>query len=72
MFKSDKAKSVETITAKLADTVNELERHADEQLEKAAAQKAAAYAAEAAHAAHKAEHHLANAVASNIRALLEP
>lgn len=66
----DKNKSVETITAKLTSTVAELERHADDQLVKAAAQKAAAVEAEHNHRAHFAEHELAKRVATNIKALL--
>lgn len=63
-------KSVEKITSKLSKTVAELEAHADDQLQKAQAQKAAAAAAENAHAAHKREHELAKKVAGNIKALL--
>lgn len=70
MFSKPKAKNVETITAKLHSTVQELEAHADEQLERASAQRVAAAAAEAAHAAHKEEHLRARTVAGNIKALL--
>lgn len=63
-------KSVEAITATLHDTVGELERHADEQLQHAENQKAVIAYAEAAHDAHKAEHALAKNVAANIKALL--
>lgn len=66
----NKTKSVQLITAKLHDTVAELESHADDQLQKAEGQRAAMAAAEAAHRAHIAEHELATTVAGNIRSLL--
>lgn len=68
--KSQRPKNVEAITAKLHDTVAELEFHADDQLSKAATQKAVAAAAEAAHDAHRVEHELAKTVAGNIKSLL--
>lgn len=63
-------KSVETITARLHDTVAELESHAEDQLVKAQIQQSAIAAAIAAHDGHRAEHALAKKVASNIGALL--
>lgn len=65
-----KIKSVGTITAKLHDTLAELETHADDQLQKAAGQRDVIAAAEAAHQAHIVEHELATTVAGNIRSLL--
>jgi hypothetical protein len=69
MFSKPKPTSVEAITGKLHDTVAELERHAEDQLDKAYLQKCAIAAAEAAHDAHKVEHELARTVASNIKSL---
>jgi hypothetical protein len=65
-----KTKSVESITAKLHATVAELEAHANDQVQKAVDQRAAAHAAHAAADGHKAEGERAAAVASNIKALL--
>lgn len=63
-------KSVESITSKLTSTITELEQHAEDQLFRAAEQKAVAAAAALAHEAYKAEHELAKRVAGNIKALL--
>lgn len=65
-----KTKNVETITAKLHDTVAELQSHAEDQLHRAAIQREVATAAEAAHLAHVSEHDRARIVASNISSLL--
>lgn len=70
MFSKPKPTSVESITAKLHDTVAELEQHAEGQLQLAADKKSLAIAAEAAHQAHKDEHALAKTVAGNIKSLL--
>lgn len=66
----NKGKSVESIVGKLTATVSELEKHAEDQLNKAYLQKAVAAAAEEAHKLHNAEHELAKKVAGNIKALL--
>ncbi|OMC55415.1 hypothetical protein A5747_13570 [Mycobacterium sp. IS-836] len=63
-------KSVETITAKLHDTVAELERHAEEQLQQADRKLVLATAYSAQSDEHKAEHELATTVAGNIKSLL--
>jgi hypothetical protein len=65
-----KPKNVETITAKLHDTVAELERHAEDQLLEADYQLVRRDAANLAHEVHKAEHALAKRVAGNIKTLL--
>ena len=65
-----KNKSVESITAKLSSTVEELEQHAQDQLTKANLKQQEARVLEAEHKAHKAEHELAKKVAGNIKALL--
>lgn len=70
LFSKNAFKSVETITAKLADTVRELEAHAEAQLNNAQVKKAEAAAARLAHEAYVAEHELATKVAGNIKKLL--
>lgn len=63
-------KSVASITASLADTLLELEAHAEEQAAFVTYQKAAAERALLAAGEHAAEAELATTVAGNIRALL--
>lgn len=71
MFKKPKAPvNVESITAKLHNTVAELESHAEDQAYRAAVQAGAAAEALAASDAHKAEHERAKVVAGNIKSLL--
>lgn len=68
LFKSPK--SVASITAKLNNTVDELEAHAEDQLVQANLQRDVAAEARAAEAAAVREHELAKQVATNIKALL--
>lgn len=69
-FKKKTPASVESITAKLHDTVAELESHAEGQRELANHAKRRIADAQVALYDHNAEHERANKVAGNIKALL--
>lgn len=71
LFSSSKPKSVASITAKLNDTVAELEAHADDQQAQADEYRTAVAVARANEVAAVREHELAKRVAGNIRSLLE-